>query len=98
MMNARVLQTLKPLLAASAMAAFLAGCGPSPADVCEKTFELAKGEVGEAVAKKAIGGDMAKCVESETGRKERQGIFKYKDNNKCLMSAKTWKDAQACSG
>jgi len=94
MMNVRNVITLVMI---SGMALALTGCGPSPSDVCEKTFELAKAEVGEATAKKAIGGDMAKCVESESGRKERQGIFKYKDNNKCLMSAKTWKDAQACS-
>lgn len=75
----------------------LTGCGPSPDDVCKHTFDLVKAEAGEAAANKAIGGDMAKCVESETGRKERQGMFKYKDNNKCLMDAKSWKDAQACS-
>jgi len=75
----------------------LAGCGPSPDDVCSHTFDLVKAEAGEAAANKAIGGDMASCVKSETQRKELRGMFKYKENNACLMAAKSWKDAQACN-
>lgn len=75
---------------------FLVGCGPSPDDVCKHTFELVKAETGEAAANTVIGGDMARCVKSEEQRKELRGIFKYKENNKCLMAAKTWKEAQAC--
>lgn len=80
-----------------AVASLLAGCGPSPEDVCKKTFDLVKAEAGEAAANKAIGGDLATCTKDEERRKERQGMFKYKSNNECLMSAKDWKEAKACS-
>ena len=72
------------------------GCGPSPSDVCNKTFELVKADQGEAAAKEAIGGDIASCVEKETMRKDMQGIAKYGDNNKCLMSSKTFAEVAAC--
>jgi hypothetical protein len=95
-MNAKI-DTKGPALTALVMLLTLTGCGPSPEDVCKKTFDLVKAEAGEAAANKAIGGDIASCTKSEEGRKERQGIVKYKDNNKCLMDAKSWKEAQACS-
>jgi hypothetical protein len=75
----------------------LAGCGPSPEDVCKKTFDLMKAEVGEAAANKAIGGDMARCVKSEELTKDVKGPVKYKSSNQCVMDAKTLKEAQACS-
>ena len=62
----------------------------------QHTFDLVKAEAGEAAANKAIGGDMKSCVSSENNRKDRQGMFKYKSNNECLMSAKDWKAAQSC--
>jgi hypothetical protein len=73
------------------------GCGPSPSDVCQKTFDLVKAESGEAAAKAAIGGDMGSCVSKEEMRKDMQGLVKYKENNKCLMDAKTFKEVAACS-
>jgi len=78
-------------------ACLLAGCGPSPNDVCQKTFDLVKAEAGEAAANKAIGGSISSCVSTEEARKERQGMMKYKDNNRCLMDAKTMSEVQSCS-
>jgi hypothetical protein len=76
---------------------FLGGCGPSPEDVCQHTFDLMKAEAGEAAANKAIGGSMKSCVSTENLRKDRQGMFKYKSNNECVMAAKDFKSASACS-
>ena len=74
----------------------LMGCGPSPEDVCDKMFSLAEAEIGADATKAALG-DKAECIKKETHRKEMQGIFKYKDNNACVMDASSWKDAQACA-
>jgi hypothetical protein len=82
---------------AVAIGALAVGCGPSPSDVCQKTFDLVKAESGEAAANDAIGGNMASCVDKESLRKDMQGMFKYGDNNKCLMSAKTLQEASACA-
>lgn len=62
------------------------------------TVTLDKSDVGEALATtKAIGGDIVQCVEKETGRRERKSLFKYRENNKCLMSSSTRKEVQSCS-
>jgi hypothetical protein len=79
-----------------ACALFATGCGPSPEDVCQKTFTLLKAEVGEPGANKVIGGDMKACVDRETMRKDMQGMIKYRTNNACLMDAKTATDVTAC--
>ena len=87
----------KRALFGAALVGLMTGCGPSPEAVCQKTFELAKAEVGEALANKAIGGDMGKCVESESLRKDLRGWMKYKDNNACLMKSSTWAEVKGCS-
>ncbi len=70
-------------------------CGPSPEAVCDHAISLAKAEVGEKATESALG-SREKCIASETRRKEMQGLFKYRENNACLMDAKTWADATKC--
>ncbi len=96
--NHRVFQTAASRALGAALvtvAVFLGGCGPSPEAVCDKGIELATGEVGAAGAKAALG-TKEECVKTESRRKEMQGALKYKENNACLMSAKSWADAKGC--
>jgi len=79
-----------------ALVSFVVACSPSPEDVCDHVLTLAKSEVGDKAAEGALG-NRDDCVKTETRRKERQGSVKYKENNACLMAAKTWKEANQCS-
>lgn len=73
----------------------LVACAPSPEEVCDHALGLARAEVGDKAAESALGTRDA-CVKSETRRKEMQGMFKYKENNACLMAAKSWSEAAKC--
>lgn len=73
-----------------------AGCGPSPEEVCDKQLNLAKSAMGEEAALESIGGDLQSCIKSEKRRSEFQGALKYKENNECLMNAKSFADLQKC--
>jgi hypothetical protein len=83
------------LLIIPALGLVLSACGPSPEAVCDHALTLAKGEVGDKAAEAALG-TRDDCVKSETRRKEMQGLLKYRENNACLMDAKTWADATKC--
>ena len=77
------------------LALALVACAPSPEEVCDHALGLAKAEVGDKAAEAALG-TRDECVKSETRRKEMQGMFKYKENNACLMDAKTWSAVAQC--
>jgi len=73
----------------------MVGCGPSPESVCDHALSLAKAELGDEAAEAALG-SREDCLTTEERRKEMQGMFKYKDKNKCLMASKTWAEAAKC--
>jgi hypothetical protein len=79
----------------AAAAAFLAGCGYSPDDVCDHVLKLAANSPNAEAAKAALG-SREDCIKTETRRKEMQGMVKYKENNKCAMEADTLEELQNC--
>jgi hypothetical protein len=70
----------------------LAACGPSPAEVCDKTISLAK--AGGVAATELP--DRTQCIKDEERAKEMKGMMKYKDSRACVMDAKTAADLAAC--
>lgn len=90
---------MKKMIAAAAvlmLSVAAIGCGPSPEEVCNKQLDLAKGAMGEALALKAIGGDLPSCIKSEQRRQEFVGMFKYKKKNDCLMNAESYNELKKC--
>ena len=83
------------VLSLAVTALSLVACGPSPEDVCDHALTLAKAEVGDKAAEAALG-TRDECVQTETRRKEMQGMLKYKENNACLMDSKSWSDVTKC--
>ena len=68
------------------------GCAKSPEDVCGHIQKLVAKETSAEIAKKANKG----CVKRLENKKEMKGYFKYRKFSRCVMDAKSLKDAKKC--
>jgi hypothetical protein len=94
-----IMKKLHKFLAIAALTPMLAACAPSPEDLCQHVFDMAKKEAGDA-AKDAPEEEMKKAMEECTKEvekeKEKMGAAEFKKYSKCVMDAEKMEGMMKC--